>query len=418
MSESNNQSEPLPVGNERIQIYSGEVSDVSHRIQKRASHAIDRTDVSSEVAATAFAAPREINHLVAADFINHYLSERKIYNHLDRVTELLQTGSTFPVMMEMDPTNDCNHRCPDCSKAGNRFSNASLSLDIMKRAVDQTSSFLRSVVFTGGGEPLCNPQTLAAIKYAVSKGLSTALITNGELIDEKKAEDLVNFCEWIRISVDGYTPEEYLQIHGMDSAHLERVWSNVKNLVEAKRRTGSQCTLGAAYLVSAQNQENMKQFARKAKEAGVDYCQFRPFHYSDFDFADLLLDPKTLEDADFKVIASMHRIIQEEGQFDLCLGDNLRTILAADGCLYPCCFTRGREKFKLGDFAKVDFATIWNSDRKRSVFTDKLKTPNAPYLRLCMLDPLNKLLWGMNQATGPNHSKMHQLDNMKHVNFI
>jgi radical SAM protein with 4Fe4S-binding SPASM domain len=341
------------------------------------------------------------------NFVNEYLSVNKIFNHLDRVEELMNTGDILPIMMEIDPINSCIHKCPACFLSGNRFADASLSIDFMKNAIDQTSSFLKSIVFTGGGEPLCNTDTIEAIKYAASKKLSVALITNGELIDKEKAETIVSNCEWVRISIDAFTTEEYLKIHGMDESHLQKVWHNVDLLIEAKKKFLAKCTIGVAYLVNGENRKNMFSFAEKARKAGVDYCQFRPFHYSDFDFTDSLLKTKVLEDDKFKVIASMQRIDKEEGEFDVCLGDYLRTVLAADGYLYPCCFTRGHKEFRLGNLAKDDFLTIWKSEKKKEIFKNKLKFPDAPFLRLCKFDYLNKLLWTIKQAK-----------KLKHINFI
>ncbi|PIS17047.1 MAG: hypothetical protein COT61_00700 [Candidatus Portnoybacteria bacterium CG09_land_8_20_14_0_10_44_13] len=297
-------------------------------------------------------------HLFMNNFTEEYLSVNKIFNHLDRVKELTDTGDTLPIMMEIDPTNSCIHKCPRCPESGNRFAEASLTLDFMKKAIDQTSPFLKAAVFTGGGEPLYNPNTIEAIKYAASKGLSVALITNGTLINEEKSEAIVRYCEWVRISIDAFDEKDYLQTHGIGEEYLQKVWHNIGLLVEAKKKFNTKCTIGVAYLVSKQNRKNMFKFAEKAKKANVDYCQFRAFHYSDFDFASDLPKTKELEDENFKVIASMQRIVKEEGNFDACLGDYFRTVLAADGYLYPCCFTRGHKEFRLGNLAEDDFLTI------------------------------------------------------------
>lgn len=341
------------------------------------------------------------------NFTEEYLSVNKIFGHLDRVKELMDTGETLPIMMEMDPTNSCIHECPKCNQSGNRFVEGSLAIDFMKNAIDQTSSFLKSIVFTGGGEPLCNSDTIEAVKYAASKSLSVALITNGTLIDEEKAEAIIRHCEWVRVSIDAFDEKDYLRAHGMSGEDLQKVWRNVGMLVEAKKILGAKCTIGVAYLVSEQNRNNMFAFAERAKGAGADYCQFRAFHYSNFDFADDLPKTKELEDENFKVIASMQRIIKEEGNFDVCLGDYFRTVLAADGYLYPCCFTRGYKEFRLGNLAKDDFSTIWKSEKRKEVFRNKLKFTDAPFLHFCRLDYLNKLLWTIREAK-----------NLKHKNFV
>jgi len=205
-------------------------------------------------------------HLFMNNFTEEYLSVNKIFNHLDRVKELTDTGDTLPIMMEIDPTNSCIHKCPRCPESGNRFAEASLTLDFMKKAIDQTSPFLKAAVFTGGGEPLYNPNTIEAIKYAASKGLSVALITNGTLINEEKSEAIVRYCEWVRISIDAFDEKDYLQTHGIGEEYLQKVWHNIGLLVEAKKKFNTKCTIGVAYLVSKQNRKNMFKFAEKAKK--------------------------------------------------------------------------------------------------------------------------------------------------------
>ncbi len=341
------------------------------------------------------------------DFTSTYLSVNKIFNHLGRVKELMETGDTLPLVMEIDLTNTCIHKCPNCHLSGNRFINSSLTFDFIKRVIDQTAPFLKAVVFTGGGEPLCNLETTKAIKYAASKKLSVALISNGGLLDEEKARVIADCCEWVRISIDAYDKKDYAKIHGMDKKHLEKVWHNVGLLVKAKKKSHKKCTVGVAYLVNKENCKNMIKFAEKAKKIGVDYCQFRPFHYSKFNFLNSLSEVKKIENDKFQIMASMQRIVKEEGDFDMCLGDYFRTVLAADGHLYPCCFTRGRKEFRLGNLAKNDFISIWKSVRKKKIFKNKLKTQNAPYLHLCRMDYLNKLLW-----------TIYQSKNLKHKNFV
>ena len=110
-----------------------------------------------------------------------YLNQNKIFTHLDRLSEWLKKGTTKPITIEIDPTNICNHNCPEC--AGNKFCpQCELSLVFMKKTINQISPFCKGLVFTGGGEPLYNKDTLNAISYAKKKGINIGLVTNGSLL--------------------------------------------------------------------------------------------------------------------------------------------------------------------------------------------------------------------------------------------
>ena len=112
-------------------------------------------------------------------------SSDKILRHLDRVNELFQAGYTPPITVELDMTNVCNHKCPGCFGFFYK-DRSSVALKDAKRIIDELADIsVRAVTFTGGGEPLCNPDTLDAIRYANHKGLDVALITNGSLLDAK-----------------------------------------------------------------------------------------------------------------------------------------------------------------------------------------------------------------------------------------
>ena len=40
--------------------------------------------------------------------------QSKIMANVDRVVEFVETGNTAPVLIEVDPSNACNHACSFC----------------------------------------------------------------------------------------------------------------------------------------------------------------------------------------------------------------------------------------------------------------------------------------------------------------
>lgn len=57
-----------------------------------------------------------------------------------------------------------------------------------------------------GGEPLLCPWIIDLIALASSLGLTTALVTNGSLLDERMIERLHNILDWITVSIDSVRP--------------------------------------------------------------------------------------------------------------------------------------------------------------------------------------------------------------------
>lgn len=310
-----------------------------------------------------------------------YLSQTKIYAHLDRVQEWIRLGICFPITIEIDPTNTCTRNCRGC--AGNRFANDELSLDLMKKIIREIKPFCKGLIFTGGGEPLCNGNTLAAIEYAKKKNIDVALVTNGDLITKKIASSLVKQCSYIRVS------------HNDDTN-----WKKIELLVSESEKIKSDCTIGVGMLTSKNRRSLMKNFSERAKKAKVDYVQFRPFHLDQFDAREIIVRlRKEIESKKFKIISSEYKYenmaerTKKIKHYNVCFADNFRTVISADGKIYPDCFTRGMEEFCLGDLKKENFRKIWKSKKRANMLSSKLDKKNCP--AMCYHDPLNELLWNI-----------------------
>ena len=72
--------------------------------------------------------------------------------------------------------------------------------------------------------------------YIVSKGMKCSFATNGSLINEEIAREMMN-CRWVGVSVDAGTRETFQKIHNVDL--FDKVIENLKLLVKMKEQTGS-----------------------------------------------------------------------------------------------------------------------------------------------------------------------------------
>lgn len=324
------------------------------------------------------------------------LTDFKIFCYSDRIDEWLKTGTTLPVTFQIDPTNNCIHNCKHCS--GNKYSDSSLSLDFMKDFTDQVAEFAKGFIYTGGGDPLCNENTIEAIVYAKGKGIEPALVTNGSLITKETARILVENCTYIRVSIDSPNSMGYSLLRGVGEHEYFKVWKNVELLAESRDKHNPSCTVGVGYLTNKENEGGMLKFAEKAKFANVDYVQFRPVHYDKTHVVPTIEKcQKLFGDDNFHVVAtrfkyeSMKKPSPIEDEVTECFRDHFTPIVAADGKMYPCCYTRGLGNFAYGDLNKDNFMEIWNSNKRKQVFRDKLTLPECP--PMCREDKVNQILW-------------------------
>src|SRR3990167_2825275 len=124
---------------------------------------------------------------MSPNFDVRQFSSDKILKHLDKIHDWLSGKNPSPITVELDMTNICNHRCPECvSSYFQNIDKSFLSQSIVLRIIKELSDAgVRGLIFTGGGEPLCNPQTVNAVKYAHKQGLDIGFITNGSLLNEE-----------------------------------------------------------------------------------------------------------------------------------------------------------------------------------------------------------------------------------------
>lgn len=335
----------------------------------------------------------------------------KILHHLDRVNNWMKGDNVFPITVELDATNICNHKCPGCC-CGFDGSNESLSIEEMKSVIDQIAELgAKAITFTGGGEPLCNKDTPVAIEYARSRGLDVGLITNGSLTHAYSEHQLVDNCTWIRISLDAGSEEMYSRTHGMH--HFDLVVNNIADLVGAKKGSPRNCTIGVGYLTgkNTDRYEDMVDFVDIAVNLEVDYAQFRPyltrgkkdlskFIPVDFNSLQKMSTDKT------KILTSAHKyrsIRDNEGRsYAICYGHQFATVVCATGEMTICCHTRGERDFVLGSIKQKSISEIWSSDRRQNAIKN-INLSKCPMY--CRANTFNEILYSLN-------------DDREHVNFL
>jgi MoaA/NifB/PqqE/SkfB family radical SAM enzyme len=351
----------------------------------------------------------------------------KIYGHMDRVQEWLDTGASRPITMELDLTNLCNQACPHCFGYAPERDAARLHREEALRVIDGIKAAgARGLTFTGGGDPLVSPFCLEAVVHARRVGLDVGFITNGQALNEAKSRVLLESCEWVRVSLDAATPEVYRLTHGMDAAAWAKVQDNVRALTRLKRELGSRCTVGAGFLTSAETKRDIFSFAELCAGLGVDYAQYRPLlrrhgepeiDYSDDEVLAEMERAARLSRPGYRVLHSQNKYeLIAAGKLDRdygkCHGQNFAGVIAADKKMYVCCHMRGVEKYCIGDLSNDTVAQVWSSERRRRV-AESVDFADCP--PLCRCDSFNGILWRMKEEGEPAPSSV---EPKEHPNFI
>lgn len=339
-------------------------------------------------------------------------SSDKILNHLDEVNKWYKGGNPFPITMEIDLTNKCNHDCPGC--CGGRTSNESLSQEVIHKIISELAYLgCKGLIFTGGGEPLCSSHAIEAAKLAKLHKMDVGFITNGGLLHEVNCVELLDCCTWIRISLDAGSPQMHKKVHGTND--FAKIVENIKNLTATKDKTGSACTIGVGYLTGKGTDapEDMMDFVNLSIEMQVDYAQFRPFlkpvgkiDFSDFkpiDFTPYF----NKENEKTKILCSKHKYdSMKNGEikrvYDKCYGQQFASVITAEGDMVVCCHGRGIPSMCLGNVKKQSIKEVWDS-AKRQRTVESIQIEKCPLL--CRADTFNTILWNIKQKK-------------EHINFL
>ena len=97
----------------------------------------------------------------------------------------------------------CENNCVHCESAGKQVVPDELDTAAAKKIVDEISDFGATFFGVTGGQPFLRKDLFEVIGYARKQGLSTSIITDGRLMDDKAFEEIVKNKVRISISIDG-----------------------------------------------------------------------------------------------------------------------------------------------------------------------------------------------------------------------
>ena len=342
-------------------------------------------------------------------------SSNKILKHLDRIDDWLKGKNPSPITVELDMTNSCNHKCPKCvsyNLSDNNFISHSFAVNIIKQLARNK---IKGLIFTGGGEPLCNSYTLEMVKLAKRKGLDVGFITNGSLLNQYSAKVILENCVWIRVSLDAASPKIFKLMHGRNEEEYQKILRNIELLVETKTNLKSNCTIGVGFLTCSKSEVDMVKSAILCKKLGIDYLQFRPLQnhneiilkYHNKNINKKISICLKYSDNNFKVLYSRHKYeminYPDFGRcYGKCYGQQFAAVISATGKMYICCHTRGYKKYCIGDLKKESFKEIWNSKRRQEIIKNIDFKDCTP---LCRDNTFNQILWNIKQP-------------IEHINFL
>ncbi len=289
--------------------------------------------------------------------------------------------TSYPQFVIVEPCNSCNLRCPLCP-TGQRVpvERGSMNMETFTRIVDQLSPNVRYMSLYYLGEPLLCEHLSEMIRYAHQYKVRVFVSTNLNILDNKKAEELIRSkLDYIIVSLDGASQESYEKYRIGGDFH--KVISNIRFLIKKKNEEKSLYPrIVIQPVVFKHNETEIPKIKSLAKDLGVDMTIRQGTLGGAGQSPPIMKDAKLIEqwlsqDEDYHKeynYLNGKPYLKDEACYYLWKGITVNW----DGSVFPCCWLY-ENKYSLGNILEQDFKTIWNNEMyvsSRSLFARRRST--------------------------------------------
>jgi len=307
-----------------------------------------------------------------------------------------------PLKASFDVTYRCNLRCKMCNAWRIARNEDELSLGEWKNVVDRLiNAFSVRTFELVGGEPFMYPYLEGIIHYIKARGCSSAIISNGTLIDREIAHFLVSErVDYIRISVDGF--QETDDFYRGKGSFVKTMEGLQALLQEKKMHSAVLPRIEIRPFVSKLNLGEMDKLLYLSKRLGVDFN----FHYLQGTISEKsprLKDPGFPGAANQASVLSLREMRDFENSFSKlqsvreqylaalfsrirklpiwvdCHRTAFHIIIDPWGYVFPC---EHLYDYKYGNCRDDNVEKIWMS-RTRDTLRHKIKRGDLPTCHLC-----------------------------------
>lgn len=209
-------------------------------------------------------------------------TKTKIFHFKEKIDSLPKVIERIaaPIHIRIKPTNVCAHNCWYCAY---RADNIQLGKDMIARDYipkekmmeiisDLVEMGVKSITFSGGGDPFYYPFLLDAVKKLSQTPVKFACLTNGSKLQGEIASLFANYGAWLRISIDGWDDESYSQYRGIPKGEFAKVMHNIENF----KKINGRCLLGVVIIVDNKNACHIYSLIKKLRDIGIDSVKIAP----------------------------------------------------------------------------------------------------------------------------------------------
>lgn len=266
-----------------------------------------------------------------------------------------------PVVVDIEPTNACNFRCPHCQVTHAGWVKRTLSIDRYRRLLPMFGKALK-VKLQGMGEPFLNRDLPQFIKEALARGHWVEVISNASQFHRFELSALLERPGFdLTVSFDGATREVFEKMR--PGSDFDQVVGNMKPLAGK---------VSAWMVVTQDNEHQVEAVFATLRDMGVRRLglQFVVINYGKESLDALTVSRRSRVDWN-EVVDRLGRkygmvTMVSDHFYDekhVCPWPWQGIFVDANENVIPCCRIGDASVMNMGNLGEQTLAEIWNSDR-------------------------------------------------------
>lgn len=275
-----------------------------------------------------------------------------------------------PSFVDLHLSDVCNQKCAGCL-FGETHEHEVMSKENFIKACDiLMDNGVKAFAFCGGGEPCVSNYLMDAWEHIRNRNGHFSMLTNGTLLTDELMSMMIRQGTFIRVSVEASDSETYCRYKHVPTQHWDWVMKNIARLVELKRQSNSDCSVGIKFSVSKmlRGLDHYSRAIEMANDLKVDRITFKAIRNNDeeLDEQESIAEEMELHGA-LPILNPAIRLSKwikkaPFGYVPQCYLNTLHTVMNWKGDLFLCCYYNyRREQHIIGNIFEQDFKDIWYS---------------------------------------------------------
>jgi wyosine [tRNA(Phe)-imidazoG37] synthetase (radical SAM superfamily) len=279
-----------------------------------------------------------------------------------------------PLLINLEPTNLCNLRCPFCPVSQNAtnpgVSRGCMEMELFHRIVEDIASFRPEIALNMGGESTLHPELERMIEVLKAAGLYVFLDTNATRLPPRLCSRMIDArLDKIVFCLDGDSKASYeaMRVRG----RFEETVENIRRFLSLRRQKGSRLPYTVIKNIRYYDPNVSAEFPARFAELFAD-CPPDEFRFTWADH---------WPGSHREQLAAPYAAEPYRDDYSPCINLWKKLAISWDGMVFVCCLDLNRT-VPIGSVQELGVRGVWNAARMQQLRASHARGEQAD-LSLC-----------------------------------